>query len=133
MFQTFSFNFIFSFSLTFCFCSSFANYNNFLSRTASLWHFNQETGFVSVQVLVGTRSHHGLMVLCLNTIFDMIKSDKSLDEFEVTCSYLEVYNEVKLTAENMEDFYNEISTHGNINLSFCASLISLVLLSESLF
>lgn len=47
--------------------------------------------------MVGTRSDPGLMVLSLNTIFDMIKSDKSSDEFEVTCSYLEVYNEVRLS------------------------------------
>lgn len=46
--------------------------------------------------MVGTRSDPGLMVLSLNTIFDMIKSDSSSDEFEVTCSYLEVYNEVRL-------------------------------------
>lgn len=45
--------------------------------------------------MVGTQSDPGLMVLSLNTIFDMIKSDKSADEFEVTCSYLEVYNEVR--------------------------------------
>lgn len=45
--------------------------------------------------MVGTRSDPGLMVLSLNTIFDMIKSDKSSDEFEVSCSYLEVYNEVR--------------------------------------
>ncbi|CAN8254831.1 unnamed protein product [Cochlearia groenlandica] len=44
--------------------------------------------------MVGTRSDPGLMVLSLNTIFDMIKSDKSSDDFEVTCSYIEVYNEV---------------------------------------
>lgn len=46
--------------------------------------------------MVGTRSDPGLMVLSLNTIFDMIKSDKSSDDFEVSCSYLEVYNEVRL-------------------------------------
>ncbi|KAI3746715.1 hypothetical protein L6452_09154 [Arctium lappa] len=34
------------------------------------------------------------MVLNINTIFNFIKIDKSSDEFEVTCSYLEVYNEV---------------------------------------
>lgn len=44
--------------------------------------------------MVGTQSDPGLMVLSLHTIFDLIKKDKSADEFEVTCSYLEVYNEV---------------------------------------
>ena len=51
--------------------------------------------------MVGTRSDPGLMVLSLNTIFDMIKSDKSSDDFEVTCSYLEVYNEVSLPLINL--------------------------------
>jgi hypothetical protein len=44
--------------------------------------------------MVGTQDDPGLMVVSLHTIFDLIKSDKSSDEFEVTCSYLEVYNEV---------------------------------------
>ncbi|KAM7263042.1 hypothetical protein ACFE04_000725 [Oxalis oulophora] len=30
----------------------------------------------------------------LDTIFNLIKEDKSADDFQVTCSYLEVYNEV---------------------------------------
>lgn len=46
--------------------------------------------------MVGTRDDPGLMVLSLHTIFDLIKSNKSSDEFEVTCSYLEVYNEVRV-------------------------------------
>lgn len=45
--------------------------------------------------MVGTSKDPGLMVLSLNTIFDLIKKDKSSDAFEVSCSYLEVYNEVK--------------------------------------
>ncbi|KAJ0231425.1 Kinesin-like protein KIN-8B [Hirschfeldia incana] len=52
------------------------------------------TGSGKTYTMVGTRSDPGLMVLSLNTVFDMIKSDKSSDDFEVTCSYLEVYNEV---------------------------------------
>ncbi|XP_068305830.1 kinesin-like protein KIN-8B [Pyrus communis] len=44
--------------------------------------------------MVGTQDDPGLMVLSLHTIFDLIKKDKSSDEFDVTCSYLEVYNEV---------------------------------------
>ena len=51
--------------------------------------------------MVGTPSDPGLMVLSLNTIFDMIKCDKSSDDFEVTCSYLEVYNEVSLPLINL--------------------------------
>lgn len=35
------------------------------------------------------------MVLSLHTIFDLIKKDESSDNFEVSCSYLEVYNEVR--------------------------------------
>ena len=44
--------------------------------------------------MVGTKDDPGLMVLSLHRIFDLIQKDKSSDEFEVTCSYLEVYNEV---------------------------------------
>ncbi|TQE04534.1 hypothetical protein C1H46_009841 [Malus baccata] len=44
--------------------------------------------------MVGTQDDPGLMVLSLHTIFDLIKKDKNSAEFEVTCSYLEVYNEV---------------------------------------
>ena len=44
--------------------------------------------------MVGTKDDPGLMVLSLHTVFDLIKKDKRSDEFEVTCSYLEVYNEV---------------------------------------
>ncbi|CAA2978827.1 kinesin KIN-8B [Olea europaea subsp. europaea] len=43
--------------------------------------------------MVGTPNDPGLMVLSLNTIFDLIEKDNSSDKFEVTCSYLEVYNE----------------------------------------
>lgn len=46
--------------------------------------------------MVGTKDDPGLMVLSLNAVFDLIKRDKRSDEFEVTCSYLEVYNEVCL-------------------------------------
>lgn len=52
------------------------------------------TGSGKTYTMVGTQSDPGLMVLSLNTVFDFIKNDKSSDEFEVTCSYLEVYNEV---------------------------------------
>ncbi|CAN4079852.1 unnamed protein product [Withania somnifera] len=44
--------------------------------------------------MAGTKDDPGLMVLSLNTIFNLIKNDKSYDVFQVTCSYLEVYNEV---------------------------------------
>lgn len=52
------------------------------------------TGSGKTYTMVGTQDDPGLMVVSLHTIFDLIKSDKSSDEFEVTCSYLEVYNEV---------------------------------------
>lgn len=44
--------------------------------------------------MAGTQDDHGLMVLSLHTIFDLIEKDSTSDEFEVTCSYIEVYNEV---------------------------------------
>nr|XP_043618045.1 kinesin-like protein KIN-8B [Erigeron canadensis] len=52
------------------------------------------TGSGKTYTMVGTEGDPGLMVLSLHTIFNFIKNDKSSDEFEVTCSYLEVYNEV---------------------------------------
>ncbi|XVF59173.1 hypothetical protein PTKIN_Ptkin07bG0254300 [Pterospermum kingtungense] len=52
------------------------------------------TGSGKTYTMVGTQQDPGLMVLSLHTIFDLIKRDKSSYEFEVTCSYLEVYNEV---------------------------------------
>ncbi|MCL7036976.1 hypothetical protein MKW94_019381 [Papaver nudicaule] len=52
------------------------------------------TGSGKTYTMVGARNDPGLMVLSLNTIFDLIKQDTSSDDFEVNCSYLEVYNEV---------------------------------------
>lgn len=52
------------------------------------------TGSGKTYTMVGTRDDPGLMVLSLNTIFDLMEKDNSSDYFEVTCSYLEVYNEV---------------------------------------
>ncbi|KAJ3706127.1 hypothetical protein LUZ61_009832 [Rhynchospora tenuis] len=52
------------------------------------------TGSGKTYTMVGTSKDPGLMVLSLNTIFDHIKKDKGSDAFEVSCSYLEVYNEV---------------------------------------
>ncbi|XP_009630113.1 kinesin-like protein KIN-8B isoform X1 [Nicotiana tomentosiformis] len=52
------------------------------------------TGSGKTYTMAGTKDDPGLMVLSLNTIFDLIKNDKSSDVFQVTCSYLEVYNEV---------------------------------------
>lgn len=46
--------------------------------------------------MVGTKNDPGLMVLSLHTIFHLIKQETSSDEFEVNCSYLEVYNEVRI-------------------------------------
>ncbi|XAR51435.1 Plus-end-directed kinesin ATPase [Bertholletia excelsa] len=52
------------------------------------------TGSGKTYTMVGTEHDPGLMVLSLHTIFDLIKKDDSSDDFEVSCSYLEVYNEV---------------------------------------
>ncbi|KAK9749682.1 hypothetical protein RND81_02G143200 [Saponaria officinalis] len=52
------------------------------------------TGSGKTHTMVGTRDDPGLMVLSLHTIFDFIEKDDSPGDFEVTCSYLEVYNEV---------------------------------------
>ncbi|XP_020598093.1 kinesin-like protein KIN-8B [Phalaenopsis equestris] len=52
------------------------------------------TGSGKTYTMAGTQNDPGLMVLSLNTIFELIKTDKSSDNFEVSCSYLEVYNEV---------------------------------------
>uniref|UniRef100_A0A453LWW2 Kinesin-like protein n=3 Tax=Aegilops tauschii subsp. strangulata TaxID=200361 RepID=A0A453LWW2_AEGTS len=52
------------------------------------------TGSGKTYTMVGSRNDPGLMVLSFRTIFDQIKKDDSSDTFEVSCSYLEVYNEV---------------------------------------
>lgn len=52
------------------------------------------TGSGKTYTMVGTPMDPGLMVLSLNTIFELIKKDKCSDNIEVSCSYLEVYNEV---------------------------------------
>ncbi|CAA0843083.1 P-loop containing nucleoside triphosphate hydrolases superfamily protein [Striga hermonthica] len=52
------------------------------------------TGSGKTYTMVGTQDDPGLMVLSLNTIFDLIEEENCSDDFEVTCSYLEVYNEV---------------------------------------
>ncbi|KAG9439877.1 hypothetical protein H6P81_020042 [Aristolochia fimbriata] len=52
------------------------------------------TGSGKTHTMVGTQKDPGLMVLSLHMIFDLIKKAGSSNEFEVTCSYLEVYNEV---------------------------------------
>lgn len=43
--------------------------------------------------MVGSQNDPGLMVRSLETIFSSIAAD-SIHDFDVTCSYLEVYNEV---------------------------------------
>eukprot|EP01018_Ginkgo_biloba_P002785 Gb_10693 [translate_table: standard] len=52
------------------------------------------TGSGKTYTMAGTPEDPGLMVLSLRTIFDLIAKEESMHEFEVTCSYLEVYNEV---------------------------------------
>lgn len=44
--------------------------------------------------MAGTPEDPGLMVLSLQSIFALISKQEADYEFEVTCSYLEVYNEV---------------------------------------
>ncbi|CAM0876484.1 unnamed protein product [Alopecurus aequalis] len=52
------------------------------------------TGSGKTYTMVGSHKDPGLMVLSFRTIFDQIKKDDSSDTFELSCSYLEVYNEV---------------------------------------
>jgi len=52
------------------------------------------TGSGKTYTMAGTPEDPGLMVLSLRTIFDLIEKEESVHDFEVTCSYLEVYNEV---------------------------------------
>lgn len=52
------------------------------------------TGSGKTYTMAGTPEDPGLMVLSLRTIFDLIAKEESVHDFEVTCSYLEVYNEV---------------------------------------
>lgn len=47
--------------------------------------------------MAGTIEDPGLMVLSLQAIFALITKQESEYEFEVTASYLEVYNEVSST------------------------------------
>ncbi|GLJ30794.1 hypothetical protein SUGI_0610950 [Cryptomeria japonica] len=52
------------------------------------------TGSGKTYTMAGTPEDPGLMVLSLRTIFDLISKEESSLDFDVTCSYLEVYNEV---------------------------------------
>ncbi|KAJ7546786.1 hypothetical protein O6H91_08G054500 [Diphasiastrum complanatum] len=52
------------------------------------------TGSGKTHTMAGTEDDPGLMVLSLQKIFTLIAKEESKHEFEVTCSYLEVYNEV---------------------------------------
>ncbi|GAA0175231.1 microtubule binding motor protein [Lithospermum erythrorhizon] len=71
-------------------CSTIAGVVQGLNATVFAYG---STGSGKTYTMVGTKDDPGLMVLSLNTIFDLIK-DNTSDKFEVTCSYLEVYNEV---------------------------------------
>lgn len=68
------------------------------------------TGSGKTYTMVGSQHDPGLMVLSLHTIFDLIKREKGSDEFEVTCSYLEVYNEV------IYDLLEKSSSSGSLEL-----------------
>ena len=51
--------------------------------------------------MAGMPEDPGLMVLSLRTIFDLIAKEESVHDFKVTCSYLEVYNEVDERTTNI--------------------------------
>ncbi|KAK8954420.1 Kinesin-like protein FLA10 [Platanthera zijinensis] len=72
-------------------CSTIAGVIQGLNATVFAYG---STGSGKTYTMVGTRKDPGLMVLSLNTIFELIKKDKCSDNIEVSCSYLEVYNEV---------------------------------------
>ncbi|KAK8967836.1 Kinesin-like protein FLA10 [Platanthera guangdongensis] len=72
-------------------CSTIAGVIQGLNATVFAYG---STGSGKTYTMVGTRKDPGLMVLSLNTIFELIKKDKCSDKIEVSCSYLEVYNEV---------------------------------------
>ncbi|KAK4760920.1 hypothetical protein SAY87_005813 [Trapa incisa] len=83
-------------------CSNLDVYNRCISSTisgvvqglnATIFAYGS-TGSGKTYTMVGTQDDPGLMVLSLHTVFELIKKDSSSDEFEVNCSYLEVYNEV---------------------------------------
>lgn len=60
--------------------------------------------------MAGTPEDPGLMVLSLQSIFALISKQEADYEFEVTCSYLEVYNEVSsFLGVNLER--NQCSLH----------------------
>lgn len=52
------------------------------------------TGSGKTYTMVGTDEDPGLMVLSLQDMFQSIANDPSGKEYDVTCSYLEVYNEM---------------------------------------
>ena len=52
------------------------------------------TGSGRTHTMIGNYDEPGMMFLSLVDIFDQIKSLRESYEFEVTCSYLEVYNEL---------------------------------------
>ncbi|KAJ8765465.1 hypothetical protein K2173_014587 [Erythroxylum novogranatense] len=74
-----------------CICSVISGVVRGLNATVFAYG---STGSGKTYTMVGTKDDPGLMVLSLNTIFHLIEKDKGSDEFEVSCSYLEVYNEV---------------------------------------
>ncbi|KAH7281365.1 hypothetical protein KP509_36G043700 [Ceratopteris richardii] len=52
------------------------------------------TGSGKTYTMAGTPEDPGLMVLSLQDIFQLVSKEEKDHKFEVTCSYLEVYNEV---------------------------------------
>lgn len=72
--------------------------------------------------MVGSQGDPGLMVLSLKTIFDLIKKDNSSDAFEVTCSYLEVYNEVELADASKYILFDVCSQWVHLTLTYVGYL-----------
>lgn len=60
--------------------------------------------------MAGTPDDPGLMVLSLQSIFALISKQETEYEFEVTCSYLEVYNEVHLDQFRSDHLYVPFAT-----------------------
>ncbi|KAH7404464.1 hypothetical protein KP509_15G026700 [Ceratopteris richardii] len=52
------------------------------------------TGSGKTHTMVGTANDPGLMVLSMQDIFQLVSNEEKDHKFEITCSYLEVYNEV---------------------------------------
>lgn len=79
-----------------CIGSSISQYLNLSLSLRVCKNFDQIWFLNSgkTHTMAGTPEDPGLMVLSLQSIFALISKQEADYEFEVTCSYLEVYNEV---------------------------------------